>query len=142
MAQSYTTVPTHTTGDYLSGADWNLVAGILNNGLSVVTTQGTYSSTGSNGSAPFFVFFGIFDTTTNSSGEISVTIPGSGFPNGLIYASATPTYYNSSGTNQLGHTMHIDYANSSKSTVVFVHTQNTSTQNTFNSRYNFLAIGY
>jgi len=144
MAWSNTSVPTHATGDYLNASDWNLVSAILNGGPSNYATQGTYASTGSNGSAPFYVWFGVFDTTTNSSSELILTIPNSGFPNGLLYVSAEPTLNNASGTSQQGHSVQADYANCSKTQITLLcSTQSGSNLGSSVSvRYNLIAIGY
>jgi hypothetical protein len=145
MAQSYTTVPTHATGDYLPMADWNGAATILNSGLSVVSTRGTYAGpapSGGNGPAPFYVYSAIRDDTTNASGQLNFAINGGGFPNGLITVIATLCYQNSAGTSQAGHTLTVDYAASSGASIYLWHHSGVTSQNNFPTRYNVLAIGY
>lgn len=141
MALSYTTVPTYSTGSKLAMADWNNVAGILNNSLSTVATKGTYSSTSSSATAPFFIYGAVVDETTNGSGLLSHTFP-QAFPNGLIMVQATLTYYNAGGTSQAGHTLHIDYANCDKTKVAIGHFNGTTAQTSISTRFNLLVIGY
>jgi len=144
MTQSYTNVPTHTTGDKLAMADWNSVAGILNNGLSTFSTQGTYTSTGTNGTAPFFITAEIIDASVNSASELILGIPGGNLPNGLIMVLALPTAYNSSGTSQLGHQAHPDYSNCDKTKItLYCVSQTGANLSTGTSvRVNVLVIGY
>ena len=144
MAQSYTNVPTHTTGDKLAMADWNSVAGILNNGLSTFSTQGTYTSTGTNATAPFFITAEVIDANVNAASELILGIPGGNLPNGLIMVIATLCYYNSAGTSQAGHSAHPDYSNCDKTKITLYCANQSGTNLTSGTpvRVNILVVGY
>jgi hypothetical protein len=144
VAQSYTNIPTHTTGDKLPGADWNAAATIINNGLSTVAVAGTYTSTSATASPPFFVGAEIIDASVNSASELILGIPGGNLPNGLIMVLALPTAYNSSGTSQLGHQCHPDYSNCDKTKITLYCVNQTGGNLTTGTsvRVNVLVIGY
>jgi len=145
VTQSYTNVPTHTTGDKLPGADWNAAATILNNGLSTFSGRGTYTGpapSGANPTAPFFVYAAIREETTNSSGQLNFSLNAGGFPNGLICVIATLTYLNSAGTDQKGHTLTVDYSASTAAQIYIWHHSGSAAQTNFLTRYNVFVIGY
>lgn len=149
MAQSYTTIPTYATGAKLAVADWNNVATDLNNGLTTHTTKGTYSSTGNNGTAPFFVYTAVLDLNTPTSGPatglVGFSIPSGGFPNGVIMVQTTTTAYMADGTtSQYGHLCHPDYANCTKSQIYMVAVSDNGTPiaNNKTIRVNVMVVGY
>ncbi len=79
------TIPTHATGDYLSSSDWNTLTP-LNNSIGVL------AGTAQSGTLPavtapnFQIIAGHATGTTNVSGGLTITLPGGGFPNGLLSA--------------------------------------------------------
>ena len=145
MTQSYTPVTTLNTGDYVTAANWDNMAAILNNGMSVVSGRGTYTGVapgGANPTAPFYVYAAIREDTTNGSGQLNFAINGSGFPNGLIMVQATLCYQNGAGVDQKGHTLTVDYAASTAASIYLWHHSASTSQNNFATRYNVLVIGY
>ena len=146
MTQSYNTVPTVKTGDYITAANWDNMAAILNNGMSVVSGRGTYTGpapSGANPTPPFYVYSAIREDSADSSGNLNFTINGGGFPNGLVMILATPTTVNSSGTAQGGHTIQPVYATSTAAIIYLTAYQpNGLTVSSIPFRYNILVIGY
>jgi len=150
MTQSYNTVPTVLTGDNVTAAEWNNVAAILNEGMSVVSGRGTYTGpapAGGNPTPPFYVYSAIREDTVDSAGLCNFAINGSGFPNGLIMVLCTPTTTNSSGTAQGGHSIQPVMGGTGGSTAATIYLTAYQPNGSIISgpiafRYNILVIGY
>lgn len=153
MAISVTPINTHSVGDTLPVADWNAAANWLNGGVGYMATNGLVTNASTNnggatgpGAAPFMIYAGAWEITSSSTGIVQITIPGGGFPNGLIAVTATSANQNSAGGSQGNHTIQPIYSGSSASTkqiVNFVaYTNSGATVNSTLVRFSAIMIGY
>jgi len=140
---TWTNIPTHNTGDYPSATEWNNIANALNNGALTFNNTGYVTNLTGSASAPFFIASGTLEIQTNSSGQIGFNIPGGGFPNGVISVVLKPTTTNSAGTSQAGHSIQLDYSNTTKTVIYTVaYNQSGTAINTVNVRFSYVAFGF
>ena len=131
-------IPTHATGDYLSSSDWNTLTP-LNNSIGVL------AGTAQSGTLPavtapnFQIIAGSFVGTTNGSGGLTITLPGGGFPNGLLTAVVCP------GDSSTGQgVVVLVYSSTSKTTlqVNCISASAPAPMYGFAVRVNYIAIGF
>ena len=83
------TIPTHATGDYLSSSDWDTLTP-LNNSIGVLAGQAQLGPLPALTAPNFQIIAGSFVGLTNGSGAVTITLPGGGFPNGVLTAVVCP----------------------------------------------------
>ena len=131
-------IPTHATGDYLASGDWNTLTP-LNNSIGVL------AGTAQSGTLPaltapnFQIIAGTFLGTTNVSGALTITLPGGGFPNGLLTAVVCP------GDGVTGQGVVVLANSSTNKTTLQVNCISASAPAPMNGstvRVNYIAIGF
>ena len=152
MTLSITPIPSHAVGDTLPISDWNNVASWLNAGVGYVSSNGlvtanstTNSGTTGPGTGPFYMFSGSWELTTGTAGTagvVQVTIPGGGFPNGLIYASAAAFTFNSASTSQAGHLVQVARSSTANVLTLTCYNQSGTALSNTPVAFSLLAIGY